>query len=49
MDNNKFHLNKNKIPLFKELILNRLKKNSKIVKSNYQNNDSNSVKVTTSI
>jgi hypothetical protein len=44
----KYHLSKNQNPLFKELTINRLKKNNKILISKYQNNDNNSVKVKTS-
>ena len=45
----KYHLNKNQNPLFKELTINRLKKNNKILISKYQNNDNNSEKAKSSI
>ena len=49
MDNKtKYLLSKNQNPLFKELTINRLKKNNKILISKYQNNENNSVKVKTS-
>ena len=48
MESFNFHLNKNKSPLFKELTINRLKKNNKIIISRLPNDDNNSVKIKTS-
>ena len=49
MDSIKFHLNKKTNPLFKELTINRLKKNNKILISNTHNRDNNSVHAHTNI
>ena len=48
MENLNFHLNENKSPLFKELTINRLKKNNKLIISRLPNEDNNSVKIKTS-
>ena len=44
MDSIKYHLSKKKSPLFKDITINRLKKNNKIIISNTQNRDNLSVK-----
>ena len=49
MDNNKYHLGKRESPLFKELTLNRLKKNNKIIIAKYQNSDNNSMNIKSSV
>ena len=47
MENLNYHLHENKNPLFKELTLNHLKKNNKLIISNLPNEDNNSVKIKT--
>ena len=50
MENNtKYYLSKQQNPVFKELTINRLKKNNKILNSKYQTSENNSVKVKTSV
>ena len=49
MDINKYHLGKRESPLFKELTLNKLKKNNKIIITKYQNSDNNSMNIKSSV
>ena len=50
MENNtKYYLSKQQNPVFRELTINRLKKNNKILNSKYQTSENNSVKVKTSV